>query len=386
DVWQLGILIYVLLTGQLPWQKADLTDPNYSEYVNWRKRRTLRTPKKFSNFTSRLLRMFKRLLEPKPDKRSSVREVYKYPADKWLIKLPRRDASDQDNQSICYSTFSAHSCPKEKDRVLRTLKAAGIETTVDRIAKRQRIHDWLEHSLSTKMPEEEDQKTREGPRALRVELVERRQEPSQSSQTDKRLHESLRKQYEDLAALTIETAHSKTAAVASHATVTAQENASFIAQERKSRINDSVPQANHKPIDPRKGEIINSGVIVVSGNIITPVRRLSRPRAHSNSPHLRRRASANDQKRENILTNNSTAGRTPLEPAENNVIGSPVATRRHYGRSDRTECGYELKHSKTYGYFPSDQSDEVDSLRLSHESSSSDTSLASVLVKPDDYN
>lgn len=149
DVWQLGVLVYVLLTGQLPWQKADVTDPHYNEYLNWRKRRSLRTPKRFSNFTSRLLRMLKRLLEPKPEKRADAKETYKYLEDRWLVRAsgPRRDIGDVDGQSVCYSTFSAHSCPREKDRVLGPLKAHGIETTVDRVAKRQRIHEWLERSV-----------------------------------------------------------------------------------------------------------------------------------------------------------------------------------------------------------------------------------------------
>ncbi|XP_045112812.1 serine/threonine-protein kinase SBK1-like [Portunus trituberculatus] len=154
DVWQLGILVYVLLTGQLPWQKADVTDPHYAEYLHWRKRRTLRTPKRFANFTSRLLRMLKRLLEPKPEKRAAAKEAYKYLEDRWVVRGGgggvgggRRDVGDIDGQSVCYSTFSAHSCPREKDRVLGALKAHGIETTVDRVAKRQRIHEWLERSL-----------------------------------------------------------------------------------------------------------------------------------------------------------------------------------------------------------------------------------------------
>nr|XP_027227489.1 LOW QUALITY PROTEIN: serine/threonine-protein kinase SRK2B-like [Penaeus vannamei] len=221
DVWQLGILVYVLLTGQLPWQKADLTDPNYAEYINWRKRRTLRTPKRFTNFTSRLLRMFKRMLEPKPEKRCSVREIYKYADDKWLVRTPRRDAAgDVDGQSVCYSTFSMHSCPKEKDRVLRTLKAHGIETTVDRIAKRQRIHEWLERSLSTRnlgadddealKEEEQEGAPKEGPPRA---LADSAGPPSLPGVRSK--PREVRVQYEQLAALTLKMAQAKAAAAES---------------------------------------------------------------------------------------------------------------------------------------------------------------------------
>lgn len=221
-MWQLGILVYVLLTGQLPWQKADLTDPNYAEYINWRKRRTLRTPKRFTNFTSRLLRMFKRMLEPKPEKRCSVRELYKYADDKWLVRTPRRDAAgDVDGQSVCYSTFSMHSCPKEKDRVLRTLKAHGIETTVDRIAKRQRIHEWLERSLSTRnlgadddealKEEEQEAAPKEGlPRASTDSAGPPPPPPVARSKP-----REVRVQYEQLAALTLKMAQAKAAAAES---------------------------------------------------------------------------------------------------------------------------------------------------------------------------
>ncbi|XP_076031398.1 uncharacterized protein LOC143019550 isoform X2 [Oratosquilla oratoria] len=150
DVWQMGILIYVCLTGSLPWQKADLTDPHYAEYINWRKRRTLRTPKRLVNFTPRFLRMLKRLLEPKAEKRSGVKEVYKYLDDKWLTKVPKLSDADADHQSVCYSTYSYHSSKLEKDRVHRVLKAHGIETTVDRNAKKQRINEWLECTLSSR--------------------------------------------------------------------------------------------------------------------------------------------------------------------------------------------------------------------------------------------
>ena len=211
DVWQLGVLVYVLLTGQLPWQKADLTDPHYNEYITWRKRRSLRTPKRFANFTSRFLRMLKRLLEPKPEKRAGVLEACKYIDDRWLVraggKLGRRDLSDIDGQSVCYSTFSTHSCPREKDRVLGALKAHGIETTVDRVAKRQRIHEWLERSVGVPPPPA-------GPRGE----IHAHPRPMVAVQASTHAHKqapqppgaditTTRKQYQQFAALALKVAH-----------------------------------------------------------------------------------------------------------------------------------------------------------------------------------
>ncbi|XP_042231502.1 serine/threonine-protein kinase SBK1-like isoform X2 [Homarus americanus] len=86
DAWQLGILIFVCLTGSYPWSSADITDRHYNSWVAWLKRKTTKMPPRFKCFTPRLLRLLRRLLEPKPEKRSGVREVYKYLSDPWLIE------------------------------------------------------------------------------------------------------------------------------------------------------------------------------------------------------------------------------------------------------------------------------------------------------------
>ena len=88
-------------------------------------------------------------------------EYFKYTEDKWLARRSstswlglgggggggggggeRVDASSTTNHSI----WSVHSCVEEKNRVLRTLTQFGIETTVDRTAKKQRIRDWILHA------------------------------------------------------------------------------------------------------------------------------------------------------------------------------------------------------------------------------------------------
>lgn len=35
DVWQFGIVLFVCLTGCLPWQKACSEDPRYMRYLVW---------------------------------------------------------------------------------------------------------------------------------------------------------------------------------------------------------------------------------------------------------------------------------------------------------------------------------------------------------------
>ncbi|XP_071527883.1 serine/threonine-protein kinase meng-po-like [Panulirus ornatus] len=86
DAWQLGILIFVCLTGSYPWSSADITDRHYKSWVAWLKRKTTKMPPRFKCFTPRLLRLLRRLLDPRADKRCGVKEVQKYLSDPWLVK------------------------------------------------------------------------------------------------------------------------------------------------------------------------------------------------------------------------------------------------------------------------------------------------------------
>ncbi|CAL8080247.1 unnamed protein product [Orchesella dallaii] len=84
DVWQMGILLCICLTGSAPWQSAEFTDPLFRQYTNWLKRKSLKVPEPFRKFTPRLVRLLKRLLEPKCHLRSEIREVFKYLGDDWI--------------------------------------------------------------------------------------------------------------------------------------------------------------------------------------------------------------------------------------------------------------------------------------------------------------
>ena len=93
DVWQLAMMIFVCLTCRFPWDKADITDPKFNEFVEWQKRKTTRTPKEFRGFSPRLLRLMRRLMELKPSKRYPVTETNKYLRDRWLVQRPFRASS-----------------------------------------------------------------------------------------------------------------------------------------------------------------------------------------------------------------------------------------------------------------------------------------------------
>ena len=57
--------------------------------------------------------------------------------------------------------YSFHSSLEEKNELLYTLTQYGIETTVDRSAKKDRIREWIQSSV---IEEEETEETPEPPK------------------------------------------------------------------------------------------------------------------------------------------------------------------------------------------------------------------------------
>ncbi|CAD1476863.1 unnamed protein product, partial [Heterotrigona itama] len=162
DVWQFGIVLFVCLTGCLPWQKAALDDPRYTRYQNWHNAtlNIAKKPKLFQLISSRAQRMFKRLLDPKAEKRPvSVLEVNKYLEDRWLAKLGTEKAMNggaDERDELCPSMYSFHSSLEEKNQLLHTLTTYGIETTVDRAKKKDRIREWIQASTIVEEYEEDE--------------------------------------------------------------------------------------------------------------------------------------------------------------------------------------------------------------------------------------
>lgn len=162
DVWQFGIVLFVCLTGCLPWQKAALDDPRYMRYQNWHNAtlNIAKKPKLFQLISSRAQRLFKRLLDPKAEKRpASVLEVNKYLEDRWLAKLGAEKALNggaDERDELCPSMYSFHSSLEEKNQLLHTLTTYGIETTVDRSKKKDRIREWIQASAIVEETEEDE--------------------------------------------------------------------------------------------------------------------------------------------------------------------------------------------------------------------------------------
>jgi serine/threonine-protein kinase SBK len=63
--------------------------------------------------------------------------------------------NNPEDEGLCPSMYSFHSSVEEKNQLLFTLTQYGIETTVDRSAKKDRIRDWIQASVITEAPEED---------------------------------------------------------------------------------------------------------------------------------------------------------------------------------------------------------------------------------------
>ncbi|XP_060535492.1 serine/threonine-protein kinase SBK1-like [Cylas formicarius] len=160
DVWQFGIVIFVCLTGCLPWQKASREDPRYARYLSWQNSALpiKRQPKLFKLVSSKAQRLFKKYLEPKPERRpATLSDVYRFTDDRWMSKgMEKTNETLKEEEGLCPSMYSFHSSPEEKNKLLRTLALYGLETTVDRNAKKDRIRQWIQSSVIEEENEDVD--------------------------------------------------------------------------------------------------------------------------------------------------------------------------------------------------------------------------------------
>lgn len=85
DVWAFGVLLFCMLTGNFPWEKAMLSDTFYEEFVRWQRRRTGTVPSQWRRFTDEALRMFRKLLSLEQERRCSVKEVFAHFGHRWML-------------------------------------------------------------------------------------------------------------------------------------------------------------------------------------------------------------------------------------------------------------------------------------------------------------
>ncbi|CAL4058857.1 unnamed protein product, partial [Meganyctiphanes norvegica] len=106
DSWSVGILLLHCLTGSPPWVIANSTDPDYQNFKDWQRKKSTRVPRTFKRFTVRILRLLRRLLEPRTTSRYQVKEVFKYVEDDWIIKSRERSDSQVDTDAALAHCFT----------------------------------------------------------------------------------------------------------------------------------------------------------------------------------------------------------------------------------------------------------------------------------------
>lgn len=133
DVWAFAVLLFCMMTGNFPWENAETSDVYYTEFVNWQRRKTTKTPSQWKKFTPRMMRIFRKMLEPKVERRCDIKEIYKYLNDTWTRPTKESDAEEES----C-STDSDH-----MDQLTSILQNHGIETHIDKRLRERRISEWL---------------------------------------------------------------------------------------------------------------------------------------------------------------------------------------------------------------------------------------------------
>uniref|UniRef100_A0A673ICP7 Brain specific kinase 146 n=1 Tax=Sinocyclocheilus rhinocerous TaxID=307959 RepID=A0A673ICP7_9TELE len=85
DVWAFGVLLFCMLTGNFPWEKAMPSDSFYEEFVRWQRWRMVAVPSQWRRFTDEALRMFRKLLALEQERRCSVKEVFAHFGHCWML-------------------------------------------------------------------------------------------------------------------------------------------------------------------------------------------------------------------------------------------------------------------------------------------------------------
>uniref|UniRef100_A0A8C5WMD7 Serine/threonine-protein kinase SBK1 n=1 Tax=Leptobrachium leishanense TaxID=445787 RepID=A0A8C5WMD7_9ANUR len=85
DVWAFGVLLFCMMTGNFPWEKALHQDSFYYEFLQWQRYKSAAVPSQWRKFTSHALKMFSKLLSIEPERRCAIKDVLWYFAKTWLV-------------------------------------------------------------------------------------------------------------------------------------------------------------------------------------------------------------------------------------------------------------------------------------------------------------
>ncbi|QLL33893.1 hypothetical protein HG536_0F02180 [Torulaspora globosa] len=79
DVWSVGVLVFVLLTGEVPWELPIRTDENFEEFIRNEGNITMG---RWASIEFRHLNLLRKILQPDPSKRATIQDLRKHP---WFL-------------------------------------------------------------------------------------------------------------------------------------------------------------------------------------------------------------------------------------------------------------------------------------------------------------
>ncbi|NP_001085221.1 uncharacterized protein LOC432315 [Xenopus laevis] len=85
DVWAFGVLLFCMMTGNFPWEKALHLDSFYYEFLQWQRYKSAAIPSQWRRFSPHALKMFSKLLSIEPEKRCAIKDVFWYFGKTWLV-------------------------------------------------------------------------------------------------------------------------------------------------------------------------------------------------------------------------------------------------------------------------------------------------------------
>nr|XP_046271224.1 serine/threonine-protein kinase SBK1 [Scatophagus argus]XP_046271226.1 serine/threonine-protein kinase SBK1 [Scatophagus argus] len=151
DVWAFGVLLFCMLTGNFPWEKAMPNDAFYEEFVRWQRRRTGTVPSQWRRFTDDALRMFRRLLSIEQERRCSVKEVFSYFNQCWMLDVENGNSSNSGGGGGLASgapPLDISSSSSEEDVLVDRLKQQSLSPAC-MVAKGNIMMDTHYSSMST---------------------------------------------------------------------------------------------------------------------------------------------------------------------------------------------------------------------------------------------
>ncbi|KAM8960969.1 ribosomal protein S6 kinase alpha-5-like [Pelodytes ibericus] len=124
DVWAFGVLVYIMLTGNFPWNETLSRDHRYREFLCWREGKDItHAPSEWKKFTYAAASLFFQLLAHDAAERCCVMDISSYINLPWKAEVLPEDAcgrqgveqteEDQKGQTDHVSTPSIHHLYKQ---------------------------------------------------------------------------------------------------------------------------------------------------------------------------------------------------------------------------------------------------------------------------------